>query len=59
GGRIPISSEPGNTLMRKYDIRPEANNVGQADHLSLDLTLRTIWARAGIYFNNVANLLGL
>ncbi|HKX28224.1 MAG TPA: hypothetical protein VJ302_11050, partial [Blastocatellia bacterium] len=32
GGRIPISSEPGNTLMRKYEIRPEANNVGQADH---------------------------
>src|SRR5262245_20702153 len=55
--RIPIDSEPGATLMRKYQIRPGVNQVGQADHLELDTTLKTIWAVAGARLNYVATLI--
>jgi len=56
-GRIPISSDPGATLMRKYDIRPGVNQLGQADYLEINATLKSIWAVAGARLNNVAVLL--
>jgi len=55
--RIPIDSEPGATLMRKYQIRPGVNQVGQADHLELDTALKAIWAVAGARLNYVATLI--
>jgi hypothetical protein len=55
--RIPIDSEPGATLMRKYQIKPGVNRVGQADHLELDTALKTIWAVAGARLNYVAALI--
>src|SRR5262249_40567227 len=56
-GHIPISSDPGATLMRKYDIKPGVNQLGQADHLEINATLKAIWAMAGARLNNVATLL--
>jgi hypothetical protein len=56
-GRIPISSDPGASLMRKYDIKPGINQLGQADHLEINLALKTIWAVANARLNNVAVLL--
>jgi len=55
--RIPVNSEPGATLMRKYQIKPGVNRLGQADHLELDTTLKTIWAVAGARLNYVAALI--
>ena len=55
--RIPVDSEPGATLMRKYQIKPGVNRLGQADHLELDMTLKTIWGVAGARLNYVAALI--
>jgi len=55
--RIPINSEPGATLMRKYQIKPGVNRLGQADHLELDTALKTIWTVAGARLNYVAALI--
>ncbi len=55
--RIPVNSEPGATLMRKYQIKPGVNRVGQADHLELDTALKAIWAVAGERLNYVASLI--
>lgn len=56
-GHVPINSEPGTTLMRKYQIKPGVNRLGQADHLEIDTTLKTIWAAAGARLNYVAALI--
>jgi hypothetical protein len=56
-GNLLIATEPAATLMNKYSIRPDVNQLGQADHLRLDTTLSTIWAAAGNHLNNVAALL--
>ena len=56
-GHIPITAEPGATLIRKYDIKPGVNRLGQADHLELDTALKTIWAAAGARLNYVAALI--
>jgi hypothetical protein len=55
--RIPVNSEPGATLMRKYQIKPGVDRLGQADHLELDTALKTIWAAAGARLNYVAALI--
>src|SRR5262245_61767876 len=55
--RIPVDSEPGATLMRKYQIKPGVNRLGQADHLELDTALKAIWAAAGGRLNYVATLI--
>ncbi len=55
--RIPVDSEPGATLMRKYQIKPGVNRLGLADHLELDTTLKTIWAVAAQRLNYVAALI--
>ncbi|MGH9940345.1 MAG: hypothetical protein ACREAM_29230, partial [Blastocatellia bacterium] len=55
--RIPVDTEPGATLMRKYQIKPGVNRLGQADHLELDTALKTIWAVAGARLNYVAALI--
>jgi hypothetical protein len=55
--RIPVDSEPGATLMRKYQIKPGVNRLGQADHLELDTALKAIWAVAGARLNYVATLI--
>ncbi|MGH9753208.1 MAG: hypothetical protein ACREA2_10530 [Blastocatellia bacterium] len=54
--RIPINSEPGATLMRKYQIKPGVNRLAQPDHLELDTALKAIWAVAGARLNYVAAL---
>jgi hypothetical protein len=54
---LPIDTEPGASLMRKYEIKPGVNAVGQADHLRIDTTLNKIWAAAGVYLKNIAALL--
>jgi hypothetical protein len=55
--RIPVDSEPGATLMRKYQIKPGVNRLAQADHLELDTALKAIWAVAGARLNYVASLI--
>ncbi len=55
--RIPTNIEPGATLMRKYQIRPGVNRLGQADHLELDTTLKAIWTVAGARLNYIAALI--
>lgn len=54
--RIPVNSEPGATLMRKYQIKPGVDRLGQADHLELDTALKTIWSVAGARLNYIAAL---
>jgi hypothetical protein len=55
--RIPIDSEPGATLMRKYQIKPGVNRLAQPDHLELDTALKAIWAVAGARLNYLATLI--
>lgn len=55
--RIPVNSEPGATLMRKYQIKPGVNRLAQADHLELDTALKAIWAVAGSRLNYVATFI--
>jgi hypothetical protein len=55
--RIPVDTEPGATLMRKYQIKPGVNRLGQADHLELDTALKAIWTVAGGRLNYVAALI--
>jgi hypothetical protein len=55
--RIPVKSEPGATLMRKYQIKPEVDRLAQADHLKLDEALKAIWAVASARLNYVATLI--
>jgi hypothetical protein len=57
-GRIPINTEPGATLMRKYRIKAELNAVAQADHLKLDTALKTILASAEQILRNIDLVLG-
>ncbi|MEP7339775.1 MAG: hypothetical protein ABI977_18700, partial [Acidobacteriota bacterium] len=56
-GALPIASEPGATLMKKYSIKPAVNALGQEDRLMLDTTLTTIWAAANAQLNNVGPML--
>jgi hypothetical protein len=56
-GILPIATEPGATLMKKYEIKPSVNAVGQADHIRLDVTLSTIWAIGAKHLDNVAVIL--
>ncbi|MBI1761163.1 MAG: hypothetical protein HYR56_06970 [Acidobacteria bacterium] len=58
-GILQIASEPGATLMKKYEIKPSVNGLGQTDHLRLDVTLSTIWAAAAKHLDNVAAMLRL
>jgi hypothetical protein len=55
--RIPIDSEPGATLMRKYQIKPGVNRLAVPDHLELDTALKAIWAVASARLNYVATLI--
>ena len=55
--RIPVDSEPGATLMRKYQIKPGVNRLAQPDHLELDTALKAIWAVASARLNYVATLI--
>ncbi|HKQ74300.1 MAG TPA: hypothetical protein VJ810_11460 [Blastocatellia bacterium] len=55
--RIPVDGEPGATLMRKYQIKPGVNRLGQADHLELDTALKAIWAVATARLNYIAALI--
>jgi len=56
-GRVPITDEPGARLMRKYEIKPGVNRLGQADHLEIDTALKTIWAVAESRLNYIATLI--
>jgi hypothetical protein len=53
-GRIPINTEPGSTLMEKYNIKAELNAVAQADHLKLETALKTILSAAEPMLRNIA-----
>ena len=55
--RISVKSEPGATLMRKYQIKPEVDRLAQADHMKLDEALKAIWAVASARLNYVASLI--
>jgi hypothetical protein len=55
--RIPVDSEPGATLMRKYQIKPGVNRLAVPDHLELDTALKAIWAVASARLNYVATLI--
>jgi hypothetical protein len=54
---IPVDSEPGATLMKKYQIKAEVNRLAQADHLKLDEALKAIWSVAGERLNYVASMI--
>ncbi|HEY6403841.1 MAG TPA: hypothetical protein VI479_20635, partial [Blastocatellia bacterium] len=54
--RIPVNSEPGATLMKKYQIKPGVNRLASPDHLKLDEALKAIWAVASARLNYVASL---
>jgi hypothetical protein len=56
-GVLPIATEPGATLMKKYGIKPAVNALGQEDRLLIDVTLGTIWTAAGTRLNNIAMVL--
>jgi hypothetical protein len=56
-GALPIATEPGATLMKKYEIKPSVNALGAADHLRLDVTLSVIWATAAKRLDNAAPML--
>jgi hypothetical protein len=53
-GVLPIATEPGATILKKYEIKPNVNALGQPDNLPLDATLSAIWAAAGARLNNIA-----
>ncbi len=53
-GRIPINTEPGSSLMEKYNIKAELNAVAQADHLKLETALKTILSAAEPMLRNIA-----
>jgi hypothetical protein len=53
-GVLPIKTELGAALMKKYEIKPSVNALGEADHLRLDVTLSAIWAAAAKHLDNVA-----
>lgn len=55
--RIPVKSEPGATLMRKYQLKPEVDRLAQADHLKLDEALKAIWAVASARLNYVSTFI--
>jgi hypothetical protein len=55
--RIPVKSEPGATLMRKYQIKPEVDRLAQADHMKLDEALKAIWAVARARLDYVATFI--
>ena len=55
--RISVKGEPGATLMRKYQIKPEVDRLAQADHLKLDEALKAIWAVASSRLNYVATFI--
>jgi hypothetical protein len=57
-GRISIKTEPGSTLMEKYNIKPELNAVADADHLKLDTALKTILSAAEPMLRNIAFITG-
>jgi hypothetical protein len=54
---IPVDSEPGATLMRKYQIKAEVDRLAQADHLKLDEALKAIWEVADARLNYVASMI--
>lgn len=54
-GRIPVTIEPGATLMKKYNVRPELNRLASPDHLLLDPTLTAIWNRALYFYNSISS----
>jgi len=54
---IPVDSDPGATLMRKYQIKPKLNRLAQPDHLELNEALKAIWAVAGARLNYVGSLI--
>lgn len=56
-GVLPIATEPGATLMKKYAIKPAVNALGQEDRLLIDVTLSTIWTAAGTHLNNITTVL--
>lgn len=56
-GVLPIATEPGATLMKKYAIKPAVNALGQEDRLLIDVTLSTIWTAAGTHLNNISTVL--
>lgn len=58
-GVLPIATEPGATLMKKYSIKPGVNALGQGDRLLADTTVPAIWAVATERMNNLAGLLKL
>jgi hypothetical protein len=43
--------------MKKYQIKPGVNRLGQADHLELDTALKAIWEVAGARLNYLATLI--
>ena len=59
GGVLPIASEPGATLVKKYAIKPAVNALGQEDRLMLDVTLTAIWIAAKAQLESVEPLLKL
>lgn len=56
-GFLPIATEPGMTLMKKYAIKPAVNALGQEDRLILNMTLNAIWAAAAGSLNSLASAL--
>ncbi len=56
-GFLPIATEPGATLMKKYAIKPAVNPLGQEDRLMLNITLNTIWTAAAGSLNSLASAL--
>ena len=56
-GLLPLASEPGATLYKKYDLKPGVNQLGEQDHLRLDTTLGSIWQRGAKHLDNLGMLL--
>jgi hypothetical protein len=56
-GLLPLATEPGATLAKKYAIKPGVNQLGEEDHLRLDTTLSAIWQQAAKHLDTLGGLL--
>lgn len=56
-GVLPLASEPGASLSKKYAIKPGVNQLGEEDHLRLPTALSTIWQTAAKHLDTLGSLL--
>jgi len=56
-GVLPLATEPGASLGKKYAIKPGVNQLGVEDHLRLQTALSTIWQEAAKQLDTLGPML--